>query len=76
MSSAEEVADQMWSRVRLLASRVAPLAELDALGELDEDGRARLDALRVRAARAAERARLADELADKVHLALAGRTTA
>jgi hypothetical protein len=62
----EAVADELWGRVRALAERVARFEEADAAGELDEDGRARLDSLRVRAARAAERARLADELADEL----------
>lgn len=62
----EAVADEQWDRVRRLAERVARYEEADALGTLDEEGRARLDALRVRAARAAERARLADHLADMV----------
>ncbi len=62
----EAVADEQWERLRGLAERVARYEEADALGELDEDGRARLDALRLRAARAAERAQLADRLADLV----------
>jgi hypothetical protein len=62
----EAVADELWERVRSLAERLARYEEADAVGELDEDGRARLDSLRVRAARAAERARLADELADEL----------
>jgi hypothetical protein len=45
---------------------MARYEEAEAVGELDEEGRARLDSLRVRAARAAERARLADELADEL----------
>jgi hypothetical protein len=56
----------MWGRLRRLAERVARLEEVDAVGELDEDGRARLAGLRLRCARAAQRARLADELADRV----------
>jgi hypothetical protein len=62
----EAVADELWGRVRRLAERVARFEEADAVGELDEEGRARLDALRVRAARAVDRARLADELSDRV----------
>jgi hypothetical protein len=62
----EVVADELWDRVRRLAERVARFEEADAMGELDDEGRARLDALRVRAARAAERAQLADHLADMV----------
>ncbi|HVG99349.1 MAG TPA: hypothetical protein VM844_01200 [Miltoncostaeaceae bacterium] len=62
----EVVADELWDRVRRLAERVARFEEADATGDLDDDGRARLDALRVRAARAADRAQLADHLADMV----------
>jgi hypothetical protein len=62
----EAVADELWERVRSLAERLARYEEAEAVGELDEDGRARLGSLRVRAARAAERARLADELADEL----------
>ncbi len=62
----EAVADELWERVRRLAERMARFEEADAVGELDDEGRARLGALRVRAARAAERARLADELADQI----------
>ena len=60
------VADELWDLVRRLAARVAALEEADAVGELDEDGRARLDGLRMRCARAAARAGLADELSDRV----------
>jgi len=62
----EAVADELWGRVRRLAERVARFEEVDAVGELDDEGRARLGALRLRAVRAAERARLADELSDRV----------
>lgn len=70
----ETVADAMWDRVRALAERVTRLEEADAVGDLDDDGRARLGALRVKAARVAERARLADELADQVASARRRRT--
>ena len=40
-----------------MAARVAELEEIDALGELDEEGRGRLAALRMRCSRAAARAR-------------------
>ncbi len=60
------VADQLWGLVRTLAARTAALEEASAAGELDEDGRARLDRLRVKCARAAARAGLADELSDRV----------
>jgi hypothetical protein len=72
----ETVADAMWDRVRRLAERVASLEEADAAGDLDEDGRARLVALRMRAGRAAERARLADELADQILAKNQGRADA
>jgi hypothetical protein len=62
----EAVADELWERVRRLAERVARFEEADAVGDLDDEGRARLGALRLRAGRAAERARLADELSDRV----------
>jgi hypothetical protein len=60
------VADDLWGLVRRLAGRVAALEEVAAAGELDEDGRARLDALRLKCARAAARAGMADELSDRV----------
>jgi hypothetical protein len=60
------VADELWDRVRRLAARAAELEEAVASGELDEAGRARLDGLRLRCARAAARAGLADELSDRV----------
>ncbi len=62
----EDVADALWQRVRTLASRVAELERIDALGELDEEGRWRLASLRMRCARAAGRARMADDLADQM----------
>ncbi len=67
------MADDLWRRVRRFAERIAALEELDALDELDDDGRARLDALRVRCARATERARLADDMSDRL-ADLRGRT--
>ena len=60
------VADQLWEVVRTLAARTAALEEAEVAGELDEDGRARLDRLRLKCARAAARAGLADELSDRV----------
>jgi hypothetical protein len=62
----ELVADELWERVRAMAARLAHLEAADALGELDEEGQGRLAVLRMRCSRAAERARLADELADQV----------
>ncbi len=69
-----EVADELWERVRTMASKVASLEAADALGELDEEGRARLAVLRMRCARAAERAQLADSLSDTVAEARSRRT--
>jgi hypothetical protein len=48
-----------------MAARAARLEQADALGELDEEGRGRLVALRMRCSRATERAQLADEIADR-----------
>jgi hypothetical protein len=62
----EVVADELWERVRTMAARVANLEAAEALGELDEEGLGRLAVLRMRCARAAERAQLADALADQV----------
>ena len=62
----EAVADALWDRVRRLARTVDGLVEADALGELDVDGKARLDRARVRLRRAVERAQMADDLADQM----------
>ena len=62
----EAVADDLWARVRTMAARVAALEEIEALGELDEEGQGRLAVLRMRCTRAAGRARMADELADQM----------
>lgn len=62
----EAVADELWQRVRTMATRVAMLEASEALGELDEEGQGRLAVLRMRCTRAAERARMADDLADQV----------
>jgi hypothetical protein len=64
---ADGVADARWARVRELAGRAERLEAADRLGELDEEGRARLDRLRLKAARAIDSARLADELADRLN---------
>jgi hypothetical protein len=59
------VADAQWQRVRAMAERVAALEE--AVAEMidpDPDSLARLDRARIKAARAAQRAKLADELAE------------
>ena len=62
----EAVADALWARVRTMASRVAELEAVEALGELDEEGRGKLAVLRMRCTRAAGRARMADDLADQM----------
>ena len=62
---ADEVANAEWARVRALAERVAALE--DAVAEMvdsDPDTLHRLDRARLKAARAADRAALADALAD------------
>ena len=62
---ADGVADAQWTRVRTLADRVTQLEEAVAeMVDPDADTLARLDRARVKAARAAERASLADALAD------------
>lgn len=70
----ESVADELWNRVRTMAARAARLEQADALGELDEEGRGRLMALRMRCSRATERAQLADEIADQFADVRARRT--
>ncbi|MCB0872058.1 MAG: hypothetical protein KDC36_01640 [Thermoleophilia bacterium] len=62
----DAVADALWDRVRHLAATAERLSEAEAVGELDEDGRARLERTRVRLSRAAQRAQLADDLADQL----------
>jgi hypothetical protein len=62
---ADEVADAAWARVRGLAEKVARLeAAVAEMVDPDPDTLARLDRARVKAARAAQRAALADALAD------------
>lgn len=59
------VADGQWRRVREVAERLARMEEAVAeMVDPDADSLARLDRLRIKAARAAERARLADSLAE------------
>lgn len=61
----DEVANAEWARVRALADRVAQLEEAVAeMPDPDPDTLARLDRARLKAARAADRASLADALAD------------
>lgn len=60
------VADGLWRRVRHLAAQIAALEDVERLDGLDEDGRSRLASLRLRCARAADRAALADDLADRL----------
>ena len=62
----EAVADAEWARVRALAATVARLEAQEVEHGLDEAGVARLERARVRVARAAERALLADGLADRL----------
>jgi hypothetical protein len=62
----DAVADAQWARVRALGARVAELEAQDAAEPLDEEDRARLERARTRAARAAQRALLADALADRL----------
>lgn len=62
---ADGVADAAWARVRSLADKVARLEEAVAeMPDPDPDTLARLDRARLKAARAAQRASLADALAD------------
>lgn len=65
-SGPDAVADALWERVRRLARLADRLNEAEMVGELDEDGQARLARARVRLSRAAERAQLADELSDQL----------
>lgn len=62
---ADGVADSAWARVRGLADKVSRLEEAVAeMVDPDPDTLARLDRARLKAARAAQRASLADSLAD------------
>lgn len=62
---ADEVADAAWARVRGLADKVTRLeAAVAEMIDPDPDTLARLDRARLKAARAAQRAALADALAD------------
>ena len=63
---ADVVADKQWQRVRALAEAADRLAEEEANGDLDDDGEMRLARARLRAARAVERAVLADQIADQL----------
>lgn len=67
-ADAPTVGDAEWQRVRRLAERVAAFEEAVAeMVDPDPDSLARLDRARIKAARAAQRAQLADALAE--HLA-------
>lgn len=66
LSGPDAVADALWDRVRHLAQVAERLNEADAVGELDDEGQARLTRARVRLARAARRAQMADDLADQL----------
>jgi hypothetical protein len=63
---AQAVADQQWERVRALARVADRLAQQEAESGLDDDGEMRLARARLRAARAADRALLADQIADRL----------
>ncbi len=65
--SPERVADDLWGRVRALDARVAAMERVEREEGLDDASRAALDRARLRLARAADRARLADDLADRLH---------
>jgi len=65
-SGPDAVADALWDRVRRLARLAEQLSEADAMGDLDDEGQARLLRARVRLSRAAARAQMADELADQL----------
>ncbi len=65
-SGPDAVADALWDRVRRLARVAEDLTEAEAMGELDDEGQAQLLRARVRLARAASRAQMADDLADQL----------
>lgn len=68
------VADEEWRRVRALAERVATMEEAVAtMVDPDRDTLARLDRARLKAARAAQRAQLADQLAEMLDAVRAER---
>ena len=73
-NGSEAVADALWDRVRHLARTVDALAELDAAGDLDDDGQARLDRARLRLRKAVDRAQMADIVSDQLAAARAART--
>jgi hypothetical protein len=62
----DRVADELWARVRVLAARVERLSAAADVDALTPDDELRLERARVRLARAAQRAQLADDLADQV----------
>ncbi|MDH3225501.1 MAG: hypothetical protein OEM67_00200 [Thermoleophilia bacterium] len=63
---AGEVADDLWQRVRDLAARIDQLEKRASVEDLGPDEQARLDRMRIRVARAARRAELADDVADQL----------
>lgn len=65
--SPERVADDLWGRVRALSARVEAMERVEREDGLDDAARAALDRARLRLARAADRARLADDLSDRLH---------
>ena len=62
----DRVADDLWGRVRALAAQVERMRAAAEEEPLEPDDAARLARARLRLARAAERAQLADRLADRV----------
>ena len=66
MRGADGVADALWERVRDLSERADELLRAEAEGRLDRNGEAHLDRIRIRLARAAQRAELADQLGDQL----------
>ena len=66
MADPDSVADALWERVRDLSARADELLRAEAEGRLDEQGEAQLDRIRVRLARAARRAELADQIGDRI----------
>lgn len=66
MAGPDGVADALWDRVRDLSARADQLLRAEAEGRLDREGEAQLDRIRVRLARAAQRAELADRLDDQI----------
>ena len=64
--TADAVGDAEWAKVRHLAERVALLEAAMVEGHDDDELEGRLARARIKAARATERALLADSLADEL----------